>query len=70
MSPLPEELMKSLDGELDFLGPYPFLLHGYVLTYLPIYYIAVFLVSQLKPFSFLDQLQFQGHSPINSYSNC
>lgn len=42
MSPLPEELMKSLDGELDFLGPYPFLLHGYVLTYLPVYFTLQF----------------------------
>lgn len=23
MRPLPEKLLQSLDGELDFLGPYP-----------------------------------------------
>lgn len=26
INPLPQELLESLDGELDFLGPYPFLL--------------------------------------------
>lgn len=29
MKPIPEKLLQSLDGDLDFLGPYPFIYLGF-----------------------------------------